>query len=70
MRDKQIVCPHCRREGSVVTSQVQQKRGVSGGKATGAVMTGGMSLFLTGLSRKQTVTQLRCGGCGVTWTVE
>lgn len=65
----QIVCPHCGVRGEVRTKQAKQKAGVSGGKATGAIMTGGLSLFATGLSRKQKVTQAHCGNCGVSWTI-
>ena len=38
----------------------QGKIGVSGGKATGAVLTGELSLLATGLSRKHKVTELTC----------
>ncbi|WP_156036026.1 hypothetical protein [Blastococcus sp. URHD0036] len=45
------------------------KRGISGGKATGAVVTGGFSVLLTGLSRKVKATQATCGNCRVTWEI-
>jgi len=64
----QIVCPQCQRSGSVRTKKTRQKVGVSGGKATGALLTGGLSLLATGLSRKQQVTQAHCGNCGSDWT--
>jgi hypothetical protein len=64
---KQIVCPHCQLRGKVSTKEVQVKRGVSGGKATGAVLTGGLSLLATGLSRKQKATEAKCDNCRVTW---
>jgi len=64
-----IVCPHCQTLGSVTTRVVKRKSGVSGGKATGAVLTAGWSLLATGLSRKEKVTEMRCGNCGVTWSV-
>lgn len=64
-----IRCPHCEVRGQVTTRLVKQKKGVSGGKATGAILTAGLSLFLTGLSRKEQVTELHCGSCGVTWHV-
>src|SRR5258708_4268591 len=35
-----ILCPHCQTKGQVRTKQVEQKVGISGGKATGAVLTG------------------------------
>jgi len=64
-----IVCPHCQTRGQVRTQRKRVKRGVSGGKATGALLTGGLSLLGTGLSRKETVTEMRCGNCHTTWTV-
>jgi len=67
---KQIVCPHCGTRGFVTVKAAQVKRGVSGGKATGAVLTGGVSLLETGLSRKQSVTRAHCGNCKMSWIVE
>lgn len=64
-----IVCPHCQTAGQVEVYLMQRKKGISGGKATGALMTGGISMFATGLSRKENVRNLRCGNCGVTWDV-
>lgn len=46
---------------------VTRKKGVSGAKATGALMTGGVSLLATGLSRKEGLTQAHCEKCGSTW---
>lgn len=68
--DAQIVCPHCSHRGSVRTSRVKVKRGVSGGKATAAVLTVGISVLATGLSRKQRATSATCGNCNVTWTID
>jgi hypothetical protein len=65
----QMMCPHCQVRGSVRTEQTKQKAGISGGKATGAILTGGVSLFATGLSRKQRVTVAHCSNCGATWTL-
>ena len=62
-----MVCPHCQTRGTVQTQKVKAKKGVSGGKATGALLTGGLSLFATGLSRKETVTQAHCANCGADW---
>lgn len=64
-----IMCPHCGTQGRVSTKSVKMKNGISGGKATGALLTGGFSLLATGLSRKQGVTELHCGSCGMTWHV-
>ena len=62
-----VMCPHCGTAGQVRMKPVKQKKGVSGGKATGAVLTGGLSLFATGLSRKEKITEARCGHCSVVW---
>lgn len=62
-----MICPHCQSKGTVHTRQAKQKRGVSGGKATAAVLTGGLSVLATGLSRKERVTEARCTNCGSTW---
>ncbi|MCL2541077.1 MAG: hypothetical protein FWE71_01290 [Nocardioidaceae bacterium] len=67
--NKHMKCPHCEAVGYITTKQVKTKQGISGGKATAAVMTMGVSMLGTGLSRKQTVTQCKCGRCGMTWHV-
>jgi transcription elongation factor Elf1 len=66
----QLVCPHCQTKGSVTTAQVKVKKGISGGKATAAVMTVGFSVVATGLSRKEKLTQLTCSNCGMSWQVQ
>lgn len=65
----QIVCPRCQMAGHVTVSATSKKRGVSGGKATGALLTGGASLLLVGLSRKEYVQLLACSNCGMTTEV-
>ena len=62
-----MVCPHCQSRGTVRTKKVKRKRGISGGKATAALFTGGVSLLATGLSRKENVTEARCRKCGNVW---
>lgn len=64
-----IVCAHCQAKGTVKTRRVVRKRGVSGGKATGALLTGGVSMLGTGLSRNQRVTEMTCTSCGTIWDV-
>jgi len=64
-----IECPHCGVAGRVATKPVKVKRGISGGKATGALLTGGVSMLATGLSRKEGATAMACGNCGMHWTV-
>lgn len=68
-RDALLVCPHCGTRGLVRSQSVKRKRGISGGKATGAVLTGGVSVLATGLSRKERATRMDCGRCGTTWYV-
>jgi hypothetical protein len=53
--------------GRVVTEKVKVKRGISGGKATAAVLTAGLSLFATGLSRKDITTKAKCLNCNAEW---
>jgi hypothetical protein len=62
-----MVCPHCQTRGMVNTKQVKVKQGISGGKATGAVLTAGFSILATGLSRKQKLTEAHCNSYGATW---
>lgn len=64
-----LVCSHCNTKGQVTTKPVKQKKGISGGKATGAILTGGVSLLGTGLSRKEAHTEMHCRNCGTTWWV-
>jgi hypothetical protein len=65
--NSKLICPHCQTEGFVHTKSVALKKGVSGAKATGAVLTGGLSLLATGLSRKEDNTQAHCENCNSTW---
>lgn len=67
--NQHIVCPHCGTRGRVKTKQVKVKQGVSGGKATAAVLTLGVSMLATGLSRKQKMTECTCKQCGMKWHV-
>jgi len=66
-QDSKILCPHCRTVGHVTTQQIKLKKGISGGKATAAVLTAGVSILATGLSRKETVTEAKCSNCGSVW---
>lgn len=65
--NEHMICPHCQNKGRVLTKQTLQKKGVSGAKATGAILTGGVSLVATGLSRKEASTQAHCVVCNSTW---
>jgi hypothetical protein len=66
-KNPQMICPHCQTQGSVSTEKTKVKQGISGGKATGAVLTAGLSILATGLSRKQTATRAKCSNCGAEW---
>lgn len=66
-RNTALVCPHCQCGGKVRVKPVVQKAGISGGKATAAILTGGLSILATGLSRKQNMTQAHCDNCDCTW---
>jgi len=62
-----VVCMHCRKVGMVTRKRVTKKQGISGGKATGAIFTGGFSLLFTGLSQKEKMTEAHCKACNSTW---
>ena len=61
------ICPHCQTKGFVRTMPVKRKRGISGAKATAGLLTTGLSVLATGLSRKEGLTQAHCGNCNSTW---
>jgi transcription elongation factor Elf1 len=65
---EQMICPHCQVRGSVSTWKESRKAGVSGSKAAAAVITGGVSVLATGLSRKEEITKAKCGNCGAEWS--
>jgi hypothetical protein len=62
-----MVCPHCQTKGQIRTKYTKQKKGISGSKATAALLTGGLSILAVGLSRKEGATQAHCGKCNNTW---
>jgi len=62
-----MICPHCRSKGVVRTKDVERKKGISGGKAAAALLTGGVTLLATGLSRKEAETRAHCTACKCTW---
>lgn len=63
----EMICPHCQAKGTVTVTRVSRKQGISGGKATGALFTGGVSMLATGLSRKQQMNHGSCSNCRVEW---
>ena len=62
-----MICPHCNVSGHIRTRFIDKKKGVSGGKASAAILTGGASILVTGLSRKEKVTEAHCSNCNNTW---
>ena len=66
-RDAKLFCPHCQQFGHVTTEPTTVKRGISGGKATAALLTGGISMLATGLSQEDMMTRATCSNCGSTW---
>lgn len=66
-RKPKMSCPHCQTVGNVRVKNRRQTAGVSGGKVAGALLTGGLSILATGLSRKETVTLAYCDNCTVQW---
>lgn len=62
-----LFCPHCQSTGEVRTKSIVKNSGIDGGKAAAAVVTGGWSVLVTGLSRKEASNQAHCMNCGSTW---
>lgn len=62
-----MICPHCHEKGRIRTKPVKLKKGISGAKATAALLTGGVTMLATGLSRKEDYTQAHCENCSNTW---
>lgn len=64
---EKVICPHCNNRGCVAIRRRKAKKGLSGAKATGALLTAGLSIFATGLSRKEWVTDAICKNCDSKW---
>lgn len=67
LREK-MICPHCHEKSCVHSRVVKVKKGISGSKATGAILTGGISILATGLSRKEEESQAYCHNCKARWS--
>jgi len=63
-----VACPHCGTVGSVRYNHERVNTGISGGKATAAVLTGGTSVLFTGLSGHLRVSTAWCDHCKAQWT--
>ena len=65
--NSEYICPHCQQKGLVRIKNVKRKKGISGAKVMGALVTSGVSLVVTGLSKKDGMTQAHCDNCNCTW---
>ena len=65
----QIRCPHCGQVGCVTKTIVTKGQGISGGKATAGLLTGGLSLPFAGLSRNERMSHMKCANCHMEWDV-
>jgi len=64
-----VICPHCQTKGNVRVRAFGAKTGISGAKATSAVLTSGLSLLAVGLSRKESKTEAYCTNCQMNWLI-
>ena len=62
-----LVCPRCLTKGNVTERMVKVKTGFSTCKTSWTLVTGGLSTLLTGLAKKEFVTEAHCDACGSTW---
>lgn len=69
VKKNQVICPHCQKKGDVFYKKTDRKKGISGGKATAAILTLGWSMLATGLSRKENHIQAHCINCNTTWDI-
>lgn len=67
VHNPKMICPHCQTEGKVYSCSGVQKGGISGGKAIGGWLTGGLSLLATGIQQRHDVTLARCDNCKSQW---
>ncbi len=66
-KNTELVCPYCQRRGDVFIQYLRLKNGISGGKVLGGLLTGGVSLLATGISRKDVFKQFHCDNCDQYW---
>jgi hypothetical protein len=62
-----MIYPHCQVKGRVHARRVRVDSGIAGGKATAAVLTGGLSVVVTGLSNTADRTEAACENCLAVW---
>ena len=64
----EVVCTFCQTKGKVRVKKGERKEGLSGGKVAGGMLTGGASILVTGIHRKQEIQNATCGNCRQTWS--
>jgi len=65
--NRNLACPYCQTKGMILVKPMKIKSGISGAKAGGGLMTGGISLLITGISSKKSANQAHCKKCSTTW---
>lgn len=63
----ELICPHCQTKGLVRNKYIKSDQGISGDKATAAVLTGGATVLFTGLKNETIKTQAYCEKCRSIW---
>jgi hypothetical protein len=66
-RQEGLRCPRCQAIGTVRTKDMEEKARVSRAKAITALRTGGLSVLVVGLARRESRRQARCDACGTLW---
>lgn len=64
---QEMISPHWGQKSCVRAGLAKRTVGISGGKVTTALLTGGLSILGTGLSQKEWVTKAECDNCGCSW---
>lgn len=62
-----LVCPHCLVTGKVLAGRETRKIGLDSNKMTAALLTGGVSLAVTGASRDEVRAKMQCLNCTTVW---
>jgi hypothetical protein len=66
-QDAHMICPHCQKKGTVRTSSIPVKTGISGAKVGLAALFGVYTFLFTGISSYRSGTGAKCSKCGNEW---
>lgn len=66
-QNSQMICPHCQQKGWIRTKTDITSSSSDGKKVAGALITGGLSLLVTGAPENKSRTQAHCLNCKQTW---